>query len=911
MRLINVHTSKLEEYLDYKAPPYAILSHTWGNDRDELSFRDVEDGNINEASLGSVKFRGCCRQAKKDGLDYAWIDTCCIDKTNLVELSEAINSMFRWYRRAKICYAYLSDVPGDENPKMQGSKFQTSRWFQRGWTLQELLAPKILRFYSLEWCYLGTKGSTCASITKATGIPRQYLLGIAALNNASVAQRMSWAAHRDTKRKEDLAYCLLGIFDITMPMIYGEGGDQAFFRLQEQIMKTTRDDSLLAWGIEMDEQLAGDSSQVSAGKILAAAPSDFANSGNIVRHERSLTFAGSVNMSGGSLQAYLSLLTTPAGKIVGLLNCGPESSPKQVIGIPLIKLAVGSSDEYARPRGSTSVLQPAAIAGTVPISIQIKHNSQKDVATDLNQLYYHYEDDEFAEKQLSLVDVMPESCWDKERALIMSTAKANDDPLGQILIRLRHDEEGSQDFVIVLDFSKQSSTTETQCCVLICNRKSLLKELATNLPSIMDILHGKIRASNGYLRLRVTLERVERHPIFIIRPERVPDEVFTTIDATTELDKRKLILDSMKILKESENIEHVEKEIKEREKPQLQYLKELKEERERVLLELTMLEEKERSLAQEEEKETQELYRLTEYRQKAEKLRTDVSRRWLLTQKQLEELQQVDGSRIDDVRDMTPLLWAAAKGHVEEVRQLLDEGVDIRASAKGDWKPIIAASSYGHVGVARLLLENGADIEDKGENSVTPLLAAIPGNCIDLIQLLLDQGANIEAAEANEGATALLGASALGAVNIARLLIERGANIEAMSNAGFTPLLAATSAGCIDLVELLLDGGAEMEVTNKSGITPLLAATTIERIDLVQLLLDKGANVEAVNQNGMTALMIAALKGNVAMAQILLATGKSNFDITDKRFGKDALDWAFENGDEAIVKLLFNAEKGG
>ncbi|KAI0437708.1 heterokaryon incompatibility protein-domain-containing protein [Xylaria telfairii] len=159
MRLINVKTSELEEFLDGKVPPYAILSHTWGEDHEEFTFSEVRAGRIDKPGAGLVKFEGSCRQAEKDGLKYVWVDTCCIDKTSAVELGEAINSMYRWYRGASVCYAYLSDVPGNDRPRDHGSRFRTSRWFQRGWNLQELLAPKNLRFYDSQWCNMGTKGS--------------------------------------------------------------------------------------------------------------------------------------------------------------------------------------------------------------------------------------------------------------------------------------------------------------------------------------------------------------------------------------------------------------------------------------------------------------------------------------------------------------------------------------------------------------------------------------------------------------------------------------------------------------------------------------------------------------------------------------------------------------------------------
>lgn len=139
MRLINVETLKLDEFLGDKIPPYAILSHTWGKGEEELSFRDIETGNIEKA--GKIKLKGCCEQAKRDDLQYVWIDTCCINKDSSRELEEAINSMFRWYREASICYAYLSDVSSGDNSWDPESKFFSSRWFRRGWTLQELLAP--------------------------------------------------------------------------------------------------------------------------------------------------------------------------------------------------------------------------------------------------------------------------------------------------------------------------------------------------------------------------------------------------------------------------------------------------------------------------------------------------------------------------------------------------------------------------------------------------------------------------------------------------------------------------------------------------------------------------------------------------------------------------------------------------
>ncbi|KAI0129830.1 heterokaryon incompatibility protein-domain-containing protein, partial [Xylariales sp. AK1849] len=246
MHLINVRTRQLEEFLDGRVPPYAILSHTWGADDEEISFQDVRKGPLSKSGKGRSKFDGCCVQAQDDKLGYVWIDTCCIDKSSAVELSEAINSMFRWYKNAAICYAYLSDVVAGDDHFSARFSLQKSRWFTRGWTLQELIAPRVLHFYDVEWTSLGTKHKLVTELVKTTGISRLFLLGMADLHEASIAQRMSWAAKRITKRREDMAYCLLGIFDISMTMIYGEG-DRAFMRLQEEVLRHTPDDTILAW----------------------------------------------------------------------------------------------------------------------------------------------------------------------------------------------------------------------------------------------------------------------------------------------------------------------------------------------------------------------------------------------------------------------------------------------------------------------------------------------------------------------------------------------------------------------------------------------------------------------------------------------------------------------------------------
>ncbi|KAE9371074.1 HET-domain-containing protein, partial [Stipitochalara longipes BDJ] len=254
MRLLNVKTKKLEEFFEKKVPEYAILSHTWAED--EVTFQDF--GPLLGARRTSIKIEGCCAQAISDGYEYVWIDTCCIDKSSSAELSEAINSMFAWYERAEICYVYLADVVSLElDFADEHSDFSNSRWFTRGWTLQELLAPNILMFYNASWHPLGCldkrevdlgigKPDLLSYLGTITKIPPNIINGKRLLSMTSIAMRMSWASGRETTRVEDIAYCLLGIFDIAMPMIYGEG-TKAFMRLQEEILKNDDDHSIFAW----------------------------------------------------------------------------------------------------------------------------------------------------------------------------------------------------------------------------------------------------------------------------------------------------------------------------------------------------------------------------------------------------------------------------------------------------------------------------------------------------------------------------------------------------------------------------------------------------------------------------------------------------------------------------------------
>ncbi|KIW05228.1 uncharacterized protein PV09_03766 [Verruconis gallopava] len=350
MRLINVDNLSLKEFNEANTPEYAILSHTWV-DGQEVSFHEMQSPNRSRATKhksGFKKIERCANEAKDHNLAWIWVDTCCIDKSSSAELSEAINSMYHYYRQASVCFAYLADVDLDSDrlrPRLVSlssglqlsanagrqliEKIRDSKWFTRGWTLQELIAPKNLFFYSSSWRFLGEKRIVARELAEITRIP-PHVLKNGDVASCSIAQRISWAATRQTTRTEDIAYCLLGILEINMPLLYGEGG-KAFIRLQEEIIRNSTDQSILAW--EFEDNLDDPLSYLTG--CLADSPKRFKNCGSIVEkinHEddaRNLAFA----VTNLGLNINLPINIHPNGVISAALNCqrtGSDGKHEQV-----------------------------------------------------------------------------------------------------------------------------------------------------------------------------------------------------------------------------------------------------------------------------------------------------------------------------------------------------------------------------------------------------------------------------------------------------------------------------------------------------------------------------------------------------------------------------------------------------
>ncbi|KAH8666221.1 hypothetical protein BGZ61DRAFT_461766 [Ilyonectria robusta] len=782
MRLINVETLRLESFVGDKIPPYAILSHTWGADADEISFEDIQKRNLAKSGSGIKKLKGSCNQAKQDHLKYVWIDTCCINKDSSKELDEAINSMFQWYLNATVCYTYLSDVPQGDRSWNADSKFFSSRWFQRGWTLQELLAPETLRFYDQDWILIGTKTDMSTAIEAITGISRQFLCGWEDLRHASVAQRMSWAAKRQTSRKEDIAYCLLGIFYVTMPMIYGEG-DRALSRLQQEIIKHSTDYSILAWGLDTAEDTPSKPTDMISAGILAPAPSDFANCGRITKRKQDTAPVTAFDISGGRLRISLPLHTTSAGEMYGLLNCGPEHDADQIVGVPLYNDESGAApNEYLRPQERCSVLLPrtALSISTKRIHIRMERQSRTDKKV-ARRFWLHI--DGHQKINLKLEEDYPPVSWKAGRALIAETTRPDGLITRRYIARFRAKGERSRDIIVVLELEIDGLQRQTRSHIMTSSRDTDLGDLFQKFSYIRPEALGKQTASNGSLTVGVTVneEQVAQEHMFVVRLARVSSSPEAPVDAHLELRNLNLRLDFLRLSETEDQANQETKRLHQRREVGISTLDQMRKRLAANEKQLRRLNEEMRSLCEGIERETQRVDRLTNGLNVAIQLQNGCAEQGSKIQQRLDESETKEGpgnwlettiqtlinvekacGNLDRAEDLdsdnplspraagsgpimhneTPILWAARTGREAVARLLLEKGANLEANDVYRNTPLHWAVANGYEAMATLLLDRGANIEAKNCDGTTPLFVAVFRNNETLVGLLLEKGAS-------------------------------------------------------------------------------------------------------------------------------------------------------------------------
>lgn len=755
---------EIQEFDDTNTPKYAILSHRWG--KDELTLQDVEGGITTK--IGFKKVQRCCAVAKRDGFDYIWVDTCCIDKTSSAELSEAINSMYLWYFKAHRCYAYLADVPS--------KTFEESEWFARGWTLQELLAPADLVFLDANCDVLGTKESLQKIISNCTGIPAGILSGDEDLETCSVAQRMSWAAKRSTKRVEDLAYCLLGIFGINMPLLYGEG-ERAFLRLQEEIIRVSDDHSLFAWESSDDR-----------GGLLATSPAAFKSSGDIIQLDHVDDSHNTLTISSRGVHLNFQLIGMGPQKLgLAILHCKERHGAHNQIAI-YVKDLTGTTERFQRVRSTElerldlTKIRPSQhstrraciqTGRLMPAQRSKKFGGSNDIQT------YDIYDDDVLDKFINLAQ--PE-------ALLHASQRGHQDVVWLMLTQRDIDinSKGANKWPAL--FHAVNNGHEAIVKMLLARGAKInLKNQDGYTPLVLAAENGhedivKLLLERGAdIRVGQDMEGFQKHFEAATYKEQDTHGYLRPLrDACEKKDEYIQVPVFMWAIKnQQENIikllldRGMEIDLKKKYGP--------------ILLHWA---------ATGGHKDTAE---------------------WLI-----DRGVKVD-SRIGRYwNGRTPVSMAVVYGNEAIIKLLLENGADIEAKDDYNCTPLLlAVVKKGNTDIIKLLLENGADIEAKDNNGRTPLLwAVIKRRNEDTIKLLLGNGADVTTKD-NDGWTPLSWAVREGNEDIIKLLLKNGADVTIKDNDGQTPPSWAAEQADENIAKLLTGKGTRVGLKDNDNWTIL------------------------------------------------------------------------------------------
>ncbi|RTE68256.1 hypothetical protein BHE90_017367, partial [Fusarium euwallaceae] len=916
MRLLNIKHIELEYFAD-NVPRYAILSHTW--EEEEVTFQDMEQGRAKDKK-GYTKIKNCCSVARDKGYNYVWIDTCCIDKTSSAELTEAINSMYRYYRECEACYSFLSDISSASN-------FSQSRWFTRGWTLQELIAPMHMIFFNKEWQQLGTKASLGDKISERTDVPQAILLGTESFDSASVAQRMSWAAGRKTTRVEDRAYSLMGIFDINMPLLYGEG-HKAFIRLQEEILRVSDDHSIFAWR-HTDTR--------SGGGLLADSPDAFKGSKNIISWNPFTPYNSPFTVTNKGVHLDVRFIAQAEGGLgLMVLHCAEAGIKDRLIGVYLrdpfltmehfercrtkeLKLVdlgqlnpsqyptrnlcirlrgkvssrtLGShvsKDQGLQPRHSTQGDQNSTTDGAVNTA---NDEQEKDPRRRLS-LAASEGNDAVVKELLALPNTNADSMNEEDRTPLSLAAEAGHEHIVDLLLNRREVDINSRDRHGLSPLSYAAALGHEKVVWILLARSDII-------PGSQDVRKRtivSIPARRGHKNLvRQLLARKDTQGHLIDGGGR---SVLSHASETGQEEVARLILGSGKM--------HPD----------------LRDQAGRSAL-------------------------------------------WYASKnghtglvKLLLETGWVDPTSKDN--DNSTSIWhAASNGYCPAVELLLAHHANFKIKGEHGRSPLCQASANGHTDVVKELLNHNADTEAKDKDGVTALWYAATRGYDSIVKMLLESGAdpNVRGADRQ---TALWHACRKGYGTIAGLLLKNGADPDAVGDAWSKPALwHAASRGYHVIAQLLLESHARflnqfgdiigLDEAAKSGHqavikvylencprgqgwddnirSALILAIHGKQAVIVEILIKSLENVrEVLRATHAYWLLQPALLGDEATARVLLENGANvneSFDGTDtlrlatrhrclavtnlmvvaNGFNPNALWCAVVEGDEGLVEVL-------
>ncbi|KAK5108065.1 hypothetical protein LTR62_008839 [Meristemomyces frigidus] len=837
MRLLNTDTLDFEDFLG-KPPPYAILSHrwlpreislkTWRKVLQRHTERDVQTESRSETESQSMaeremrieshkKILGFCNEACQQGIQYAWIDNCCIDTSSSTEHSEAINSMFEWYKEAKVCCVYLSDVPElSAGLEVVLEAMNKSVWFTRGWTLQELLAPRRLTFFTARWEYFGSRDEerTGQLIADATRIPMDILQGTRELTEASLAQRMSWLSKRKTTKPEDVAYSVLGIFEVNMPLLYGEGAVKAFIRLQQEITRKSPDESIFAWCMDPPALLNNWRG------LLAPSPEYFAAYGDVLYSPESNTLADSSIYSWCNRGLMLQCTTygvhfAKDREQFLRLNCKRDGSTC-VIQL-FIEGSVGRADEIKKRKAF------------------FKWSRQQVPRWSRQQVPMGEEDDSIIPQVASRGTRNVEESHGSEKARLLYVSQS------EALTLKKHvsEDEDCQEVSPREERDKHEPDDET-----------------SQDTSVVDVKDKKGRtplwlaAENGHEAIvKILLETGKVNPDSKDKTGRTP--LLCAV-----LRRNKAIVE---MLLKTGKVDLGAKDEYERDALECAAV-DWDETIIRMLFDTGKFNADSRD-----ETGTALLSRaIRRGKHEFVKLLLDTGKVSL-------DLKNKTGK--------TPLWYAIEEGHEATVEMLLKTGkVDPNSKDEDDKTPLLLAAENGHEAIVKILLETGkVNPDSKDKTGRTPLLCAVLRRNKAIVEMLLKTGKVDLGAKDEYERDALECAAVDWDETIIRMLFDTGKfNADSRDETGTTLLSRAIRHGKHEFVKLLLDTGkASLSSEDKMGRTPLWYAVEGGHESTVEMLLKTGkVDVYRRDNEDRSALSRAAEDGNVSIVEMLLPPTK-------------------------------------
>ncbi|RYN70166.1 hypothetical protein AA0117_g10718 [Alternaria alternata] len=948
-------------------PPYAILSHTWGEQ--EVVFDDLKDIVDAQRKEGYRKIRFCAQQAKRDGLDYFWVDTCCIDKANNTELSRAINSMFRWYQNAKRCYVFLSDVANDTLEIDSKSALKQSRWFKRGWTLQELLAPRSVEFFSEEGERLGDKESLQHLIHEVTGIPIEALSG-SDLSEFDVAKRFSWAANRQTTEEEDGAYCLFGIFGVHLPLIYGEGKDSALERLRSAaILKhkgRSRDQEeklskIRSWLSAPDPSTnyhkAHKQRQAKTGHWLleSAKFTDWKKRAASRLWLYGIPGCGKTILSSTVVENLLQYCHDDTNMVTAYFyfdfNDAQKQDPELMLRSLLCQLVQRS---VVIPKGVDALFSSCENGQRKPSSHALLQVT-KEAAQEFTHVYVILDALDECTQRSELMDMLEtvagwqlnnlhllvtsrrerdiesslESYVRKEDAVCLQRDVVDQDIQRYVQQRLRvdrglakwnKDAAVRQEVEAALMHGARGMFRWAVCQLdtlgKCCNRAMLRKSLAS-LPRTLDQTYDRILTAISEEHSEYAM-RILQWLTFSARPlsvEEVAEVVAIDVARDPAFDGDEVLEDPLEVLDICSSLVTItmnEADGRSRPAQRIVALAHYSVQEYLVSDRIRQGSAKQYSMQEAECQSAITRGSLKYLMQLQQPLEEETLQEFALARysaKFWSNHFRKTGDEMEQISQLTISLLAREEPAYLNWLRLHDPDSPWRISNLDESldsipMPLYYAALLGFSRVTRLLLNAGAEINAQGGRYGNALQAASEGGHEHVVKTLLNAGAKVNAQGGGYG-NALQAASYRGHEQVVKTLLDAGAKVNAQGGGYGNALYAASEGGHEQVVKMLLNAGAKVNAQSRDYGNALHAASYRGHKQVVKMLLDAGAKVNAQGGGYGNALQAASYGGHKHVVKMLLYKG-ADVNAQGGRYG-NALQAASAEGHEQVVKTLLDA----